>query len=264
MNNTFQHTARFYDIDQHPADNEDIPFYLRKASQFGAPILELACGTGRVAIPLAEAGFSVYGLDLSREMLSIFEKKCLDLPRDTSEKITIKQGEMTDFSFNASFKLVLIPFHSFQALSSDEEARKCLNCVSDHLDEDGALILNVARFDDDFVENWQEGLETQESVRFLEDDQWVTRCTILQELDQQKRLMAFDNLYRVSGIGIEAEEYRDRLQVRYYEEHDLRQLLNEAGLEITEEIGWYDGASLEDGDEFIFVCRKKRRTFPEK
>jgi SAM-dependent methyltransferase len=255
--NTFQHTARFYDIDQHPADNEDIPFYLQKANDFGSPILELACGTGRVAIPLARGGFSVYGLDLSPEMLSIFEEKCRDLPRDASEKITIKQGKMTDFSFAASFKLVLIPFHSFQALSSDEEARKCLDRVYHHLDEEGALILNVARFDDEFVENWQEGLETQESVRFLEDGRWMSRYTILQELDQEKRVMVYDHLYRVSGTGTESEEYRDRLQIRYYEAHDLRRLLNETGFEIMEEMGWYDGTPLEEGDEFIFVCKKR-------
>lgn len=256
--NTFQHTARFYDIDQYPARNEDIPFYLQKASQFGSPILELACGTGRVTIPLAKEGFSVYGLDLSQEMLSIFKQKCRDLPRDTFEKITMKQEEMTNFSFNTSFKLVLIPFHSFQALSSDEEARNCLECVYHHLDEDGTFILNVSRLSGGFAENWEPGLEAQESIMFLEDGQYVTRYTIFQELDQGRRLMAFDNLYRISGLGTEAEEYRDHLQIRYYEEDNLRSLLNEGGFEIVEEMGWYDGTPIEDGEEFILVCRKKR------
>lgn len=255
--NTFQHTARFYDIDQHPQDNEDIPFYIQKASEFGSPILELACGTGRVTIPLAREGFSVYGLDLSWKMLSIFEEKCRNLPRHISEKITIKQGEMTDFSFATSFQLILIPFHSFQALSSDQEVRKCLDCVYDHLDDDGALILNVARFDDEFVENWQEGLETKESVKFLGDGRWIARYTILQELDQQRRVMVYDHLYRISETGTEAEEYRDRLRIRYYKADDLRRMLNEAGFDITEEMGWYDGTPLEEGDEFIFVCKKR-------
>ncbi|HEX6922928.1 MAG TPA: class I SAM-dependent methyltransferase [Bacillales bacterium] len=258
MDNIFQNTARFYDIDQHPAHNEDIPFYLEQASQFGSPILELACGTGRVAIPLAKEGYSVYGLDLSEEMLSIFEQKCRDLPNDTYEKIIIRQGEMTNFSFSTTFKLILIPFHSFQALSSDEEAHKCLARVHDHLDEDGAFILNVSHFSDDFAENWQTGLETQESAVFLEDGQWITRYTTLQELDQENRLMAFDNLYRVSGTEKEIQEYRDRLQIRYYREEELKKLLDKAGFTVTKAMGWYDGTPIENGSEFIFVCRKKK------
>ncbi|HEX7063841.1 MAG TPA: class I SAM-dependent methyltransferase [Bacillales bacterium] len=259
MENIFKNTARFYDIDQHPAQNKDIPFYLQQASLFGSPILELACGTGRVTLPLAKAGFSVYGLDLSQEMLSIFEQKLQGLPRETQEKITICQGEMTEFSFATTFKMILIPFHSFQALSSDEEARKCLARVYSHLDKDGVFILNVSHFNADFAEDWQTGLETQESAVFLEDGQWVTRYTTLQELDEGKRLMTFDNLYRVSGTEKKIEEYRDRLQIRYYEEHDLRQLLDEAGFEITEGMGWYDGTPIENGDEFILICRKKEQ-----
>lgn len=257
LNNTFQHTARFYDIDQHPSGNEDIGFYLRKAAEFGSPILELACGTGRVAIPLAEEGFPVYGLDLSREMLSIFEKKCRELPRDTYENITIKQGDMTNFSFNTSFKLVLIPFHSFQALLSDEEAHHCLSCVYQHLDQDGAFILNVSHLGDGFTENWQPGLESQESMEFLEDGSYVTRYTVFHELDQRRHLMSFDNLYRISGLGTETEEYRDSLLVRYYEEEELRNLLDESGFKIVEEMGGYDGTPIHDGEEFILVCRKK-------
>lgn len=257
MTNTFQYTAQFYDIDQHPADNEDIPFYLHTASQFGSPILELACGTGRVAIPFATRGFSVYGLDISREMLTIFEEKRQELPRDVCERITVKQADMTDFSFNTAFKLILIPFHSFQTLTSDEKARKCLDCVYHHLDEGGAFILNVSRLDDGFAQNWVTGLETQESTMFLEDGRFVSRYTVFQELDQQRRLMSFDNLYRISATGTEAEEHRDRLQIRYYGEGELRQLLNEAGFEVMKMMGGYDGASVEDGEELILVCRKK-------
>src|SRR5699024_8752945 len=126
-----------------------------------------------------------------------------------------------------------------------------------HLETDGALILNVSHLNDRFIENWQTGLQAQESIEFLEDGQCVSRYTIFQELDQRKRVMAFDNLYRVSGVEAEAAEYVDRLQIRYYEEDDLRKLLNAAGFEITEEMGWYDGTPVKDGEEFIFVCRKK-------
>ena len=56
-----------YDLEScHTTDN---PFYLELARQCGGPVLELACGTGRVSIPLAEAGFAVTGLDASPPMV---------------------------------------------------------------------------------------------------------------------------------------------------------------------------------------------------
>lgn len=54
---------------------EDVAFYLDYARQCGSPILELACGTGRILIPLAEAGFEMYGLDLSENMLTVCRRK---------------------------------------------------------------------------------------------------------------------------------------------------------------------------------------------
>ena len=53
----------------HNAFRSDIPFWLDLARRQGSPILELGCGTGRVLIPLAEAGYTVYGLDIDPEML---------------------------------------------------------------------------------------------------------------------------------------------------------------------------------------------------
>ena len=58
--------AEYYDFDH---DTKfDLEFYLEYARQCGGPILELACGTGRLAIPIAEAGFEIFGLDLSANM----------------------------------------------------------------------------------------------------------------------------------------------------------------------------------------------------
>ena len=65
--------AEYYDQDH--ATAIDIPFYLDHARECGSPILELACGTGRVLIPLAEAGFELYGVDASENMLAMCERK---------------------------------------------------------------------------------------------------------------------------------------------------------------------------------------------
>jgi ubiquinone/menaquinone biosynthesis C-methylase UbiE len=257
MENKFEQTAPFYDLDQRAKKEEDIPFYISRAESLGDPVLEVACGTGRIAIPLAKQGFDVYGLDFSEEMLSVFEKKCKEQPGNIQKRLTAVQADMTHFSFDTLFRLIFIPFRSFQALKSDEEAKKCLASVYRHLDVGGEFIINVFRPMEKFIERWKKGQETQDTTAFLDNGEFITRYTILQELDTRHRLMYFDYLYRVNGEEIEADEYRDSMRLRYYYGDDLRQLLSDTGFAITEEMGWYDGRPVEGGQEFIFVCKKR-------
>jgi len=78
MKNLFRHSAWLYDIRGGRYNfTADIPFYMDYASQKKGEILELGCGTGRVALILAYAGFRVTGIDLSQQMLAVFRKKTI-------------------------------------------------------------------------------------------------------------------------------------------------------------------------------------------
>src|SRR5215467_6151990 len=66
--------ARFYDLDTEGI-TADLPFWVSLARRTGGPVLEVACGTGRVLVPLARAGFSVVGVDLSAAMLGVARDK---------------------------------------------------------------------------------------------------------------------------------------------------------------------------------------------
>ena len=66
---TAEALARFYDLDL-TADPGDLDLYLALAGRTGGPILELAVGSGRLAVPLAEAGYDVTGVDLDPAMLA--------------------------------------------------------------------------------------------------------------------------------------------------------------------------------------------------
>ena len=77
--NLFRVTASLYDLDQRNITKDDIPFYLEYASKLHGSILELACGTGRVTIPLANEGYNIWGIDLSKEMLDQLKVKMENL-----------------------------------------------------------------------------------------------------------------------------------------------------------------------------------------
>lgn len=256
MFNAFLQTAPFYDLDQRTKDGEDVAFYLKKAKQLGNPVLELACGTGRVAIPLAKQGVDVYGLDFSESMLAVLKKKRRQLKEPVQRRLHIYRMNMTHFRLQQSFRLIYVPFRSFQALASDAEAKSCLRSVYRHLDRGGEFIINVFKPMEKFLERWKAGRETQDTTAFLDNGDFITRYTILKELDRARRLLHFEYLYRVTREDASVEEYRDPMRLRYYYGDDLRQLLFECGFSIIEEMGWYDGRPVSEGQEFIFICKK--------
>ena len=86
----YRDTARFYDSF---AEKPDENLYLDLAERFGSPILELACGTGRITLTLAQAGYEITGIELSPEMLEIAQGKLRQLPEDVqaqAQKIAFK------------------------------------------------------------------------------------------------------------------------------------------------------------------------------
>jgi len=131
--------ARRYDEEDAPRDQGDVDFYLalaREAAAAGQPVLELAVGTGRVAVAVAKAGVEVVGLDLSPAMLAVARRKAAGL------NLTLVEGDMADFELGRRFGLVYIPFRSFLLLTSVEQQRSCLACVRRHLEPGGRFALN--------------------------------------------------------------------------------------------------------------------------
>ena len=94
IKNRYINTAKLYDLDQRDNLTVDIPFYLKYAKNQNGKILELGCGTGRVSIELAKAGYFVTGLDLSETMLGIYKEKLKILPKNIQENIELINGNI--------------------------------------------------------------------------------------------------------------------------------------------------------------------------
>ncbi|WP_339063456.1 class I SAM-dependent methyltransferase [Tepidibacillus marianensis] len=103
MANLYRATADWYDLDQRNVVQDDIPFYIERAKQLQGDVLELACGTGRVMIPMANAGINVWGLDLSKEMLDQLDIKKDSLEQEVKERIHTIHGDMSNFDLGRKF-----------------------------------------------------------------------------------------------------------------------------------------------------------------
>lgn len=130
--------GKIYAFDEKPKESE-ITWLVRKAAEEGAPVCELACGTGRLTIPLAEHGFEVVGMDLSETLIEIANNKLKGLPAEVAQKARFVQGDLRQFDLGQRFPFIFIFFGGFGHLTEPEDHRSSLNCIREHLEPNGLL-----------------------------------------------------------------------------------------------------------------------------
>jgi SAM-dependent methyltransferase len=116
--------------------NSDILFYLKQIQRVGDPVLELACGTGRIAIRLAEAGYDVTGIDISQSMLRWAQKKA----EKSRRKIAFYCGDIRSFYIKKRYNLIIFPFNSIAHLHEFAEISESFNCARQHLSNSGIFV----------------------------------------------------------------------------------------------------------------------------
>ena len=121
------------------AAGDMLEFYRRQVARYGQPVLELACGTGRLTIPLAEDGVDIMGLDLSTQMLELAERKA----QERHLRIPFVQGDVRAFELGRKFKFIFIPAQSLSHLHQREELEDCFACVRRHLAEGGRFLIEL-------------------------------------------------------------------------------------------------------------------------
>src|SRR3954451_18765452 len=114
----------------------------------GGPVLELAIGTGRLALPLAERGLEVHGVDASEQMVEKLRAK------PGGEAIQVTMGDFADVPVEGEYRLVLIAFNTLFALLTQEDQLRCFANAAEHLADDGVFVIeaffpDLARFDRD-------------------------------------------------------------------------------------------------------------------
>jgi SAM-dependent methyltransferase len=123
----------------HIRNLEDLPFWLELASRAGGPILELGCGTGRVLIPLAQAGYHTIGLDNDPAMLKFLQSH---LRPDIQYSPELIEADITEFDLARQFPLIILPCNTISTLSNEQRVF-CLGCVRRHLRYGGIFAVSL-------------------------------------------------------------------------------------------------------------------------
>jgi SAM-dependent methyltransferase len=219
---------------------KDLPygldFYVALAREANGPVLDIACGTGRILLPCLEAGVDIEGLDLFEPMLNKLRAKAAAVglsPR-------LHQADMSDFSLTRRFAMVMIPFNAFIHNMTQEAQIRCLTLCREHLLPDGVLA-----FDTFFPT--LEYLSTPENTRVLEGElphpetglpmrMYDTR-TIDRVAQTQHSLNELELLAADGGI---AAVHRSQCIGRFFYKHEMELLVRIAGFARWEIYGDFD------------------------
>ena len=129
---------RHYDA-QYAGITEDVDFYLRQMEKYGEPVLELGCGTGRIAIAAARRGFRITGLDITESMLACGREKA----RAAGVDIDWVLADCRDFDLARTFRMIFFPANSILHLHERSSFEACFSCVRGHLADAGRFVFDV-------------------------------------------------------------------------------------------------------------------------
>ena len=234
---------------------DDIPFYLEEAGAACGPVLELGCGTGRVAIPIAQSGVETVGIDSSAAMLDVARGQARRLGLG-DDSLRLVHADMRNLSLDRQFALVIIPFRGFLALLTVEDQRRALARVREHLAPGGKLAFNI--FVPELNMLLQEG-DTPYHLRDVTDPDSGKTYVLWQQ-------SSFDNHNQIISTRLIVEEldasramvrriYRD-FQLRYAYRWEVYHLLAACGFEVVELYGDFDRSPFDEGSiEMVWLAK---------
>jgi SAM-dependent methyltransferase len=247
----------------------DIPFYVAEArraagmtnphppakgaGRMGYPVLELACGTGRLTIPIAQSAVEIVGLDLSPSMLAHARTKA----KAAGVEIEFVEGDCCAFDLGRKFALIFMAFNSMQHLHDYASLAALFANVRKHLAEGGRFVFDVFN---PKIEILARSPEDRRLEREYQDPDGKGTMAF-------ENSMVYDDASQVSHIqcyfvrrganGENVDLRVEELHLRSFFPQELDLLVPSQGFEIVEKFGNFEGKAFGSGDpKQVVVCRR--------
>jgi SAM-dependent methyltransferase len=248
--NPFDQFARLYDW-EHDQYLADVDVHLGFARRFGGPVLELACGSGRLLAPLAQAGFEITGIDSSPAMLDRAQQR---LAR-AGTAATLVEQRLESLSLEGHFRTIIVGLDSFGLLIKREDQLRALRATKQHATHDGRLILDLANGNLRGSAEPSEELIHDLTLPSPETGRPITKFVLrrAKPAEQLDELMFFYDEQDERGY---LRRTMVELKLRWFTRFELELLLQSAGWQVDEVFGNYDlepfGSS---SDRLLVVAR---------
>lgn len=229
----------------------DVPPYRKERGKVGHPVLELACGTGRLTIPIAQSGVEIVGLDLSPSMLAHARTKA----EAAGVKIEFVEGDCREFDLGRKFALIFMAFNSMQHLHDYESLAPLFRNVRKHLAEGGRFVFDVFN---PKISILARAAGERHLERAYQDPEGKGTMTF-------ENSMVYDDAAQVSHIqcyfvrrgpdGEELDVRVEQLHLRSFFPQELDLLVRSQGFEIVEKFGNFERKPFASGEpKQVVVC----------
>ena len=214
----------------------DVPFYVDLAREADGPIVELAVGTGRIAIPVALAGVDVIGVDSSPAMLDVARAAADEA--GVSDRVDLRLGDLREPPVRERVPLVVCPFRSLLHMEAEVEKLRALRAARELLEPGGSFVFDV------FSPSREDIEET--------DGRWIEREPgIFERAD-------WDEAARTLSLSVRSNDgAATTFGLHWLSVAEWLRLLDEAELDVEELYGWFDRRPHDGDEDMVFVTRRR-------
>ena len=213
---------------------EDLAFYVAEAREAGGPVVELGVGTGRIAVPTAQAGIRVIGVDDSRGMLDVCRARAERA--GVADLLDLRLGDLRDPPVSERVRLVTCPFRAYLHLADDAERLAALHAAGELLVPGGRLVFDVfAPAPDDVAETHGRWVEREHGI--FERADWDTDA-------------------RTLTLSVRDDNASSTMTLAWTSPAEWRRLLQGAGFEVEACYGWFDRRPYQGGEDSIWLARR--------
>ncbi len=213
---------------------EDVEFYVEEARKSGGPVVELAVGTGRIAVPIAEARVAVVGVDRSEGMLAV--ARAFAAERGVEAFVDFRLGDMRAPPVRGLTPLVIVPFRSLLHMETEDDRLAAFAAIRRLLLPGGRLVFDVFAPGPDDIE--------------ATHGRWIEREPgIFERAD-------WDESARTLTLSVRGGEAASTMTLAWLSPPEWQTLLERAGFVVEALYGWFDRRPYEGGEDSVWIARR--------
>jgi SAM-dependent methyltransferase len=251
--NDYDLIAPFYDS-EHAQFDEDLDLYRNFAELYSGSLLELACGSGRLLLPLAREGHTLTGVDTSERMLALAQARLQE--ENIASRVTLVQQDMCTLRLPQKYSLAFIALGSFAHLITRKAQQQALAAVRAQLTKGGTFIVDISNTDARYMEQMSGQLLLQGS--WQRDDGSLLTHMVSPASSHTQHLLELTHFYdqHVQGGPINRTLITTHLYL--FERSEMELLLEQAGFVVKDVYGDYDlGPYTLESQRMIFIAEAR-------